>query len=163
MGKTYIRVDDRMIHGQTIVAWAPALRIEEIIGVDDVSASNPMLKSIMTMSVPKQYKTQIVTVQDARKILSEETERTRLVIVKVPHKVTELKDVLNTGDHIYLGNMAKRDDTNHQLQGATGIFYLSDSDIDELKALAGDGYTISFRQLPNTAETAWEDYMQTFR
>ena len=47
MGKTYVRVDDRLVHGQTVIAWAPTLGIQEIIGIDDVSASNPMLKSIM--------------------------------------------------------------------------------------------------------------------
>ena len=45
MGKLYVRVDDRLIHGQTIVAWCPTLRIEEIIAVDDASAQNPVLKS----------------------------------------------------------------------------------------------------------------------
>ena len=37
MGKTYVRVDDRLIHGQTIVAWAPTLGLEEIIGVDELA------------------------------------------------------------------------------------------------------------------------------
>ena len=65
MGKLYVRVDDRLIHGQTIVAWCPTLGIQEIIAVDDVSAANPMLKSILTMGVPKNYKTGIVTTQGA--------------------------------------------------------------------------------------------------
>ena len=76
MGKTYVRVDDRLIHGQTIVAWAPTLGIQEIVGVDDVSAKNAMLKSIMTMSVPKTYKTHIVTTDEAKTILEKETEKT---------------------------------------------------------------------------------------
>ena len=36
MGKTYVRVDDRLIHGQTIVAWCPTLNIKQIIAIDDV-------------------------------------------------------------------------------------------------------------------------------
>ena len=56
MGKIVVRVDDRLIHGQTIVAWCPTLAIQEIIAIDDESAKNPMLKSIMTMSVPPLYK-----------------------------------------------------------------------------------------------------------
>ena len=68
MAKTYVRVDDRLIHGQTVVAWAPTLHIGEIIGVDDVSAANPMLKSILTMGVPKQYITHIVTTAEAMEL-----------------------------------------------------------------------------------------------
>lgn len=70
MGKTYIRVDDRLIHGQTIVAWCPTLSIGEIIAIDDSSAKNPMLKSIMTMGVPSTYKTHIVTTEEAKVMLS---------------------------------------------------------------------------------------------
>ena len=65
MGKVYVRVDDRLIHGQTIVAWCPTLGIQEIIAVDDASAQNPMLKSILTMGVPKNYVTNIVTTAEA--------------------------------------------------------------------------------------------------
>lgn len=38
MGKIVVRVDDRLIHGQTIVAWCPTLAIQEIIAIDDESA-----------------------------------------------------------------------------------------------------------------------------
>ena len=70
MGKLYVRVDDRLIHGQTIVAWCPTLKIDEIIAIDDVSAKNPMLKSILTMSVPKNYKADIVTTDEAKEMLA---------------------------------------------------------------------------------------------
>ena len=44
MGKVYVRVDDRLIHGQTVLAWCPTLSIQEIIAIDNDSASNPMLR-----------------------------------------------------------------------------------------------------------------------
>jgi PTS system mannose-specific IIB component len=161
MGKTYVRVDDRLIHGQTIVAWAPTLKIQEIIGVDDVSAANAMLKSIMTMGIPKQYKGHILTTEQAKELLSNDDGLDRLVIVKVPAKLTELKDVLAGCEHIYLGNMAKRADTVYQMSGATGIFYLSEQDVHELNTLAAEGFRISFQQLPNTAETEWSAFVKT--
>jgi len=102
MAETYVRVDDRLIHGQTIVAWVPTLRVGEII-VDDVSAANPMLKSILT-GVPKQYKTHIVTTDEAKDLLAQEGEVNRLVIVKTPHTLFEIKDALVGCKHVYLGN-----------------------------------------------------------
>lgn len=161
MGKTYVRVDDRLIHGQTIVAWAPTLGLEEIIGVDDVSASNPTLRSILTMGVPKQYETHIVTTEEARVLLKNDDGKTRLVIVKVPHKLTELADAIRGCEHVYLGNMAKRQDTNHQVTGATGIFYLSDQDISELSGLTSEGFDITFQQAPSSSSTTWEDFTKT--
>ena len=75
MGKTYVRVDDRLIHGQTIVAWCPTLNIKQIIAIDDVSAANPMLKSILAMSVPKIYDTHIVTTEEALALLERALQR----------------------------------------------------------------------------------------
>ena len=31
MADLYVRIDDRLIHGQTIVAWCPTLQIKEIV------------------------------------------------------------------------------------------------------------------------------------
>jgi mannose/fructose/N-acetylgalactosamine-specific phosphotransferase system component IIB len=163
MGKVYVRVDDRLVHGQTVVAWAPTLKIQEIIGVDDVSAANPMLKSIMTMGVPKQYEAHIVNTDEAKKLLSTDNGKVKLVIVKIPHKLTELKEVLKGCEHIYLGNMAKRADTNHQMTGATGIFYLSDEDIKEISTLVDEGFDVSFQQLPNAQEKGWHAFTDTLK
>jgi len=82
MAKTYIRVDDRLIHGQTIIAWCPILAIQEIIAIDDVSAMNPMLKSILAMGAPSMYKTHIVTTQEAKELLRTDNSKNRLVIIK---------------------------------------------------------------------------------
>lgn len=161
MGKLYVRVDDRLIHGQTIVSWCPTLGIEEIIGVDDVSAANPMLKSIMTMGVPKNYKTNIVTTAEAKELLSNVSDKNRLLIVKYPEKLAELAEDIKNCEQLILGNIAKRDDTIHKVSGATGIFYLSDSDVKILDDLANEGIDIVFHQLPNTTKVTWKAFKQT--
>ena len=119
MGKLYVRVDDRLIHGQTIVAWCPTLGIQEIIAVDDVSAANPMLKSILTMGVPKNYKTGIVTTQEAKKLLGEGSDKTRLLIVKFPQKLEELRQEILGCEKLILGNLAKRPDTVHKVSSTS--------------------------------------------
>ena len=161
MGKIYVRVDDRLIHGQTIVAWCPTWGIEEIIAIDDVSAKNPMLKSIMTMGVPKNYKTHIVTTEEAVELLKEETSKTRLVIVKFPSVLPALKDQIKGCEQLVLGNIAKREDTNHKVSGATGIFYLSDTDVKAIDELVSDGVEVVFHQLPTTSKTTWTNFKNT--
>lgn len=158
MGRLYVRVDDRLIHGQTIVAWCPTLGIQEIIAIDDISAKNCMLKSIMTMGVPKNYVTNIVTTEEAKKLLKEENNKNRLVIVKVPEKLTEIKDEIIDCEQLILGNIAKRDDTVHKVNGATGIFYLSETDVSILSELALQGIDIVFQQLPTSTKTDWNAF-----
>ena len=161
MGKTYVRVDDRLIHGQTIVAWCPTLGIQEIIAIDNVSAKNPTLQSIMTMGVPAVYKPHIVTTEDAIKILNEPCDKTRLVIVKYPHQLLDIKDQINGCERVILGNMAKRNDTNHHMTGATGIFYLSDQDVADINSLIKEGFNVSFQQLPNAGGISWAEFTKS--
>lgn len=161
MAKTYIRVDDRLIHGQTIVAWCPTLGIQEIIAIDDESAKNPMLRSILTMGVPKQYTTHIVTTEEARELLNKESNKNRLVIVKLPNRLIAIKDEIKGCEEIVLGNMAKRADTTHQVTGATGIFFLSDEDILGIDGLIEQGFKVSFQQLPNATGTSWGNFKKS--
>lgn len=161
MAKTYIRVDDRLIHGQTIVAWCPTLSIKEIIAIDDESAKNPTLRSIMKMGVPSTYITHIATTEEARELLSQESSNNRLVIVKLPEKLPDIEEGIDKAESITLGNIAKRDDTIHKVSGATGIFYLSDHDVAIIDKIASKGIEVSFQQLPSTAKTSWEAFKKS--
>ena len=156
MADLYVRIDDRLIHGQTIVAWCPTLQIKEIVAVDDVSAKNPMLKTIMTMGVPSTYKTHIVTTQEAKEILKTPGSGNRLMIVKQPQVLTAFKEEIGGAKAIMLGNLAKKEDS-----GATGIFYLSDQDVEILDGFANQGLEVFFHQLPTSARTTWEAFKKT--
>jgi len=161
MGKIYVRVDDRLIHGQTILSWCPTWGIKEIIAVDDESAKNPTLKSIMAMSVPSGYTTHIVTTDEAKALLTNESKNNRLVIVKWPVKLREISGCIKGCELIQLGNMGKRADTVHQLTGATGIFFLSKQDVEDIDALTKQGFEVNFQQLPNQAKTSWASFRKT--
>ena len=54
-----------------------------------------MLKSIMTMSVPPLYKTHIVTTEEARSLLSQDSGNNRLVIVRFPKQLEDLEDTVS--------------------------------------------------------------------
>ncbi|MGN0465916.1 MAG: PTS system mannose/fructose/N-acetylgalactosamine-transporter subunit IIB [Lachnospiraceae bacterium] len=45
MSVSFIRVDDRMIHGQTCTRWALEYPCDGLIAVNDAAASNPVLKA----------------------------------------------------------------------------------------------------------------------
>jgi len=161
MAKTYVRIDDRLIHGQTLVAWCPMLSIQEIIAIDDESAKNPMLKSIMTMSVPPMYNTHIVTTEEAKEILKTDSGRNRLVIVKFPSKLKEIEEEIIGCESIILGNIAKREDTIHKVSGATGIFYLSGEDVAIIDEMTERHFTFIFQQLPSTSKISWESFKKS--
>lgn len=49
---TFVRIDDRMIHGQTVTRWALEYPCDGIIAVNDAAASNPVLKAAYKGAAP---------------------------------------------------------------------------------------------------------------
>lgn len=45
MAVSFIRVDDRMIHGQTCTRWSLEYPCDGLVAVNDLAASNPVLKA----------------------------------------------------------------------------------------------------------------------
>ena len=157
MGKLYVRVDDRLIHGQIVTSWCHTLGIRQIVAVDDELANNPMLQSIMTMGVPAQYNTQILTVDKARELLETESDKNRLLIVRFSHILSPLREQIKNAEHINLGNSSKLPDTVYQFaRGAGWYIYLSQADADFLRVEAEeDGVTIISQQLPQEKKIEW--------
>lgn len=65
MAVTFVRIDDRMIHGQTCTRWALEYPCDGIVAIDDAAANNPVLKSAYKAASGK--KTFIWTLEDWKK------------------------------------------------------------------------------------------------
>lgn len=48
----FIRVDDRLIHGQILIKWLNVIGSRRVLVLDDETAENPILRSVMEMSLP---------------------------------------------------------------------------------------------------------------
>ena len=46
------RVDDRLIHGQVVVAWGAALRFARLVVVDDHAAADPWERELLASAAP---------------------------------------------------------------------------------------------------------------
>lgn len=156
MGKVFVRVDDRLIHGQIVTAWCQTLGIRQIIAIDDELAANPMLQTIMTMGVPTQYNPKIVTVADAKTLLADGSDTTRLVIVRFAKVLAQLREALAGAQQVNLGNSSKLGDSVYQFsRGGAWYVYLSQADWDALEALAADGIPIISQNLPTEKLVDW--------
>lgn len=49
---SFVRIDDRMIHGQTVTRWALERPCDGIIAVNDAAATNPVLKAAYKGAAP---------------------------------------------------------------------------------------------------------------
>jgi mannose/fructose/N-acetylgalactosamine-specific phosphotransferase system component IIB len=67
----FIRVDDRVIHGQTIACWINEFPCNGIILVDDKLAGDTVMGNIYRNAVPSDIKVHIFTVDKALQKLDE--------------------------------------------------------------------------------------------
>lgn len=88
---SFVRIDDRMIHGQTVTRWSLEYPCDGIIAVNDVAASNPVLKAAYKGAAPDK-KIFVWTMdhfkESADKVLSSKTKY--FLITKNPLDMREI-------------------------------------------------------------------------
>ena len=52
MSIKFIRIDDRLIHGQVVTAWIKTYQAKKILIIDDIVAKDEFLKNVLKMVKP---------------------------------------------------------------------------------------------------------------
>ena len=155
----HIRIDDRLIHGQIVTAWVKTLGTERIIAIDETMANNPLMKSIMTMGVPSNIKASIVTTEEARTLLKDNTKKT-LVVVRFARNLLPLIEELSNAKHVNIGNCSKQEKEAFNYRGGVGVgqlISLTSDDVDTLNAFANRNISVIMQQIPTDKRVSWED------
>ncbi len=164
MGKNYVRIDDRLIHGQICTAWAGTWGIKEIVAIDDKLASNKMLQSIMLMGIPSHIKAHIVTMDEGLKLFEQPSELNRLFVSRFTQDLARFGELLKKCELVNIGNAASRPDTKHIISKSGGaIFYASDDDVKVLDGLTAKGIRIVYQSMPTIMGKDWETLRKTIK
>lgn len=164
MSKTYIRIDDRLIHGQIAVAWAQTLSIGEIIAIDDQTANNKMLQQIMLMGVSKSYQPSIISFAESESVLSKTVLVNRLVIIRSPEYLEKVIPHIENLELVYLGNIQKTSESKYNLSsGAGGVLFFSQNDIDAINRLDQKGIKFILQMVPSSGSRTWEQAKKSFK
>jgi PTS system mannose-specific IIB component len=59
------RVDHRLIHGQVIEGWVPALAADRVVVADDAAATDALRGELMRMAAPDDCTIEVMTLADA--------------------------------------------------------------------------------------------------
>jgi PTS system mannose-specific IIB component len=68
-GVLLVRVDNRLVHGQVLEAWLPALDAEGIVVADDEAAGNVLARAAMALAIPPGVSFEVVRLQAAAEML----------------------------------------------------------------------------------------------
>ena len=161
----YIRIDDRLIHGQIVTAWCQALEIKKILAVDDTLAQNDMMKSIMTMGVPEVYQPQIVSMAEAIRFLQQNNfTENLLLLTRFARNLKAFLPVLPQAESINIGNCSKQAEEKYGFRGhgVGNVLSFTEEDYQTLEELEKQGQKVVFQQMPKDKAVDWKTIKQYF-
>lgn len=156
-----VRCDDRLIHGQCMTVIVKSYDIQEIIVVDDFTATNAVLKTVFKTAVPSNMKADVFTVTDSLpKIKEALTNDVRtMVLMKSPIVYVELLKAMDElPKELNVGPMTKR-------KGSIAVhpaINLIQSEGDAVKEAVSMGAHVYFRQVPEQALIEWDEVKDKF-
>lgn len=147
MSVAAVRVDGRLVHGQVVETWLPALEVTRVLVVDTEAARSTLSQAAMRMALPPTVELSIVTADavdwpeatsgDARTLVLVRSVDAALAVDRAIDLAT-LEVPLNVG---MVQHTAGR-------RPITGGIHLSGEEIDALTTLAERGVRVELRSLP---------------
>lgn len=96
-----LRLDERLIHGQVVTAWARALDINTILVANDEAANDPIKKSVLLMTVPTGKKVHVKGVEETIRLLSDpRADKMNILLI-----VDNPDDALNLIEHLPIADI----------------------------------------------------------
>ncbi|WDF82605.1 PTS sugar transporter subunit IIB [Lacticaseibacillus pabuli] len=162
MSVSFVRVDDRMVHGLITTRWGKEYPCDGIIAVNDKAAENPILKEAYMAAADK--KTFVWTMEHFLKVqdrvLSSDTKY--FLITKNPqdmkHILVDEKFVPSDIKTVVVGPGNDRD----------GAIKLGDNQSftqeegDAFEAMQQAGYNVQFALLPDKKIGGWDKFKSRF-
>lgn len=139
------RVDDRLIHGQILVAWGQRLRPDRIWVVDDAAAGNAWEAELMSSAAPD-MEVKVVTVATMAAAWAGEASAPGGAFLLVRDLKTALA-LVEAGVAIARLNLGGL----HYAPGKTKVneyIYLDDADRARARALTSRGVTLEVQDVP---------------
>lgn len=150
-----VRIDDRLIHGQILIAWARALALDTLVVVSDDVAGNELEKELVSASAPLPFRVEILTVaQAAEHIKADHYAKTKaMIILPSAEEALALVEAGATLPAISVGGI-------HYSEGRRRILpylYLDDAEESALRKIAARGVTIEIQDVPANRKWLLED------
>jgi PTS system mannose-specific IIB component len=151
LGIALVRVDNRLVHGQVLEAWLPALDAHGILVADDEAAGNVLARSAMTLAIPPGIRFEVVRVQAAGELLrpggrGPQAART-LVLLRDVRDAVALHEGGVPLPRLNLGNVHFK---TGRRQVSPSVF-LDEGELAALEVLAGAGTEVEIRAVPTEA------------
>lgn len=156
-----VRCDDRLIHGQCMTVITKVNNIDNIIVVDDFTATNAILKRVFRTAVPSNMHANVYTVKESAPVIEKamaDNSKT-LVLMKNPKVYVQLLDeVQNFPKHLNVGPMSSRKGT----KPVNPAINIMPDEAEAIKTAVSRGAHVYFQQVPEQRLIEWDEVKHLF-
>lgn len=139
------RVDNRLVHGQILATWVPALDVDSILVLDDELSRNTLARSAMELAIPPDVQFDVSPVAQGTTALAKLSGHHRTIILL--RDVADASRALDAGvplTHLNLGNVHFADGR----QAVSQAVHLSLDEMAVLESISGRGVAVELKTLP---------------
>ena len=100
----FIRVDNRLIHGQVVQAWLPKIKPDKVIVVSKQAAQNTLMAKMMRMALPQGYELEVITPDKVLASLKQDETKKVFILVEDLNQLAELVKLGVALEKVNIGN-----------------------------------------------------------
>ena len=155
---SHVRIDSRLIHGQVVEAWLPALKVARVVVADDEAAQSALMRAAMGLAVPPGVEVDISRLDEVPFAQLDKDNVRTLVLLR---DVAGLLRARSRGlplRHLNLGNI-------HHAPGRRAVsasVYLSPEELEQLRGLVDSGVEVEARGVPTDRPIGFAEMAQRF-
>lgn len=142
--KNLVRVDDRLIHGQVSVGWAPVIAPKYLIIADDEISLSEEDKELYLLGVPFEYEGMVFSVKEAAEFLNNHEKESSIILLRNLKNALELYRSGYVFEHLNIGGLhlsEGKEEINHYV-------FMDETDIEYLKKIEEKGIKVFIQDLP---------------
>lgn len=143
MKKLFVRIDDRLLHGQVVVSWIPYLKATEVVIADDEYANDEFMRELIMSSSPEGVNVHIKTIGETADFLKVDSENNVLVLLRTIEGLKELLKRVKI-KNINIGGIGAAEGRKRYYNS----IHLSDHELNILKDMAKENVNVEVRILP---------------
>lgn len=148
-GSLFVRVDDRLIHGQVVTTWVKSLGVKNIWVMSDRAASEPIEVILLKSSVPSHLHLEVYTVAQTIAAWQRHTGGAVLLLAEYVQDMVTLAQGGVRVDEINLGGMRYRPG----YKALSKAVYVGDAEAAALQTLQQQGVQAWIRVVPSDTKT----------
>lgn len=142
--EVFIRVDDRLLHGQVVVSWIPYLKANEVVIADDEYKNDEFMCELIKGSSPEGILTHVKTIDETVDFLNEDDKGNNiLILLRSVEGIKSLSEKIKVS-HINIGGLGADKGRKRYYNS----IHLSDAELNILKDMAKKHINVEIRMLP---------------